>query len=313
MSDSLDLAGIITGTVTPFDSKDRIDWSALERHLDGLKSTGIKGLLANAMMAEGIHLTRPEREACLEFITRNVGSLPVIATIFGINTSEAADEAYRAAQLGAQALLVYPHPAFGGEPLNADIPVGYYRAIHERAGIPVIVFRAPAAAAPLIGLGVLKRLADVRGILGFKDSVADASLYEGPGTAFLSPDSPFKVFIDSDPVMLEYVRRGAYGAMSLCGTVVPDLYVHLFENAHTSGIEVLAEKLLPFANIIFRAPKRDFRARLKEALRQFGVLEEAGVRAPLPQLDARERAEIAGIVPELKRLRSQYQASVSHF
>jgi 4-hydroxy-tetrahydrodipicolinate synthase len=297
MSLNIDLAGVTTGVVTAFRPDGSLDWSSMERHIASLEGKGLKGLLANAMMAEGLHLSRAERESSLKFILSRVSSsLPVIATIFGANTEEAADEAYVAAQEGAQALLVFPHPAFGGQPLDPTVPVAYFNAIHQRSGLPVIAFRMPAATAPSLSLDVLERLADEKGMLGLKDSVADPSLYEGRGAALLDPEYPLKVFIDSDPVMLEYARRGVYGAMSISAAVFPEAYANMFRHCNDTYADRLSGHLSPFSELIFRAPKRDFRARLKEALRLQDVIQSSRVRAPLPQLKQSELDEVATIM-----------------
>jgi 4-hydroxy-tetrahydrodipicolinate synthase len=296
MSANLNLAGVTTGVVTAFQPDGSIDWLSMERHIDFLKRKGLKGVLANAMMAEGLHLTRAERESSLKFVLDRVdGELPVIATIFGANTDEAADEACIAARSGAQALLVFPHPAFGGQPLDPAIPVGYFRAIHQRSGLPIIVFRTSAATAPSFGLDVIERLADEKGVPGIKDSVADMSLYEGRGAALLSSDCPLKVFVDSDPVLLDYARRGVYGAMSISAAVFPQPYANLFHGSSEPRADELSSCLSGFANLVFRAPKRDFRARLKEALRSQGIVKSSFVRPPLSRLAQQELDEVVSV------------------
>jgi 4-hydroxy-tetrahydrodipicolinate synthase len=284
---------VTTGVMTAFNADESFDWASIERHIDFLRGSGIKALLANAMMAEGLHLTRQEREITLAFIASRVGtSLPLIATVYGANTAEAADEAYRAAHLGAQAVLVYPHPAFGGHPLDIDLPIAYFRAIHQRCGLPVIVFRTAAASAPSMGIDVIERLADEKGILGVKDSAADAALYEGRGAALLQSDSPVKIFIDSDPVMLDYVRRGAYGAMSLSAAVFPRAYSEMFSQSGSAQAAEVSQCLSTFAHLVSRLPKRNFRARLKEALQHRGIFSSSRVRPPLPGLSDVERSEV---------------------
>ena len=165
MSEIKTWSGIITGAVTPFaDDGDAVDWESYERHLHSLTGAGLVGLLINAMMSEGGHLSVNERVATLRFAVDRVGAkIPLIATIYGSNTSEAAAEAARAEQAGAAALLVFPHPAFGGEPLDTAMPAAYFAAIARASALPMIVFRTPATLGPTFGLEIMKRLCDVRG------------------------------------------------------------------------------------------------------------------------------------------------------
>ena len=131
-------AGVISGTVTPFTDTGTVDWDSLHRHLHRLASSGVTAILVNAAMAEGGHLTAQERDEVLSFAVREVGDrIPVVATVYGANTTDAAEQARRAAQLGARGLLVYPHPAFGGEPLD---PGGRDRA-QDRDGLPALPAR----------------------------------------------------------------------------------------------------------------------------------------------------------------------------
>lgn len=295
MSSFQNWAGVITGNVMPFTPAGNIDWASLEHHVDRLSRAGLIGLLANAMMAEGLHLTVAERAAVLRFMIEKVGGrVPVIATIFGINTAEAAEEAYQAARAGAQAVLVFPHPAFGGAPLDPQIPAAYFQAIWERASLPMIVFRLPGATAPSFDYECLKRLSEVPGVAAVKDTVADSNFYApGRGAEFLAADSPVKILIDDDAAMLRFLRLGAPGATSICATVDPERYVRLFESRNEQNADELDGKLRRFSAAVFHPPRRDFRARIKHALVLDGVLHDGGVRPPLPELGESERFAIA--------------------
>lgn len=287
-------SGIITGAVTPFTDADEIDWHSFERHLHRLAGANLTGLLVNAMMAEGGHLSPAERESTLKFAIERIGAkLPVIATIYGSNTSEAVAEAARAARLGASALLVFPHAAFGGTPLDPEMPALYFEAIWKAASLPMIVFRTPATLGPTFGIEVMKRLCDVPGVTAIKDSAAEADFYSGEGALFLTPDSPLKILIDSDLAILEFLRMGAHGATSICASVNPHAYVRLFETRNADKAARLQQKLVTFAQAVYAPPFRDFRARLKEALVLDGVFARSRVRAPLMDLSQEERARVA--------------------
>jgi 4-hydroxy-tetrahydrodipicolinate synthase len=293
-------SGIITGAVTPFSDDDKIDWKSYERHLDGLVGKGLIGLLINAMMSEGGHLSAAERDSTLRFAANRVGSrLPLIATIYGSNTSEAAAEAARAEKIGAAALLVFPHAAFGGVPLDPEMPAAYFTAIARASTLPMIVFRTPATLGPTFGIEIMKRLCDVPGVVAIKDSAAEADFYCGDGTVFMIPNSPLKILIDSDLAILDFLKRGAHGATSICACLDPRAYVQMFDNRHGASADALQRSLLPLARAVYAAPFRDFRARLKEVLVADGIFASARVRAPLMPLGNNERLAVL----EAKKLR----------
>jgi 4-hydroxy-tetrahydrodipicolinate synthase len=294
-------SGIITGAVTPFSDDGAIDWGSYERHLDELDGKGLTGLLVNAMMSEGGHLSEAERDDALRFAIGRVGAkLPVIATIYGANTDAAVAEAMRAEKAGAAALLVVPHPAFGGAPLDPEMPAAYFGAIARATALPMIVFRTPATLSPTFGIEIMKRLCDVPGVVAIKDSVAEADFYRGDGARFMTSDSPLKILIDSDLTILDFLKMGVHGATSICACLHPRAYVRMFDNRHHNIATGLQEALLPLANAVYAPPFRDFRARLKEILAARGIFATARVRPPLMSLTNEERAKMLTAVKSTK-------------
>jgi dihydrodipicolinate synthase/N-acetylneuraminate lyase len=57
------------------------------------------------------------------------------------------------------------------------------------------------------------------------------------------------------------------------------------------------------ADVVFDAPVANYRARLKEALRMLGVLEDASVRPPLRPLDDAERGRLEDTLVEVGLLK----------
>lgn len=288
-------AGVISGAVSPFNDEGGIDWDAFSAHLHHLAGAGFTGLLVNASMAEGGHLTPGERAETLSFAVREIGDrVPVLATVYGSHTAEAAEEARRAAGTGARGLLVYPHPAFGGEPLEPELPAAYFAEIWRAAGLPMIVFRTPASLAPTLDLPALLRLSEHPGVVAVKDSTGDLDFYAegGPGSQFLAADSPLRVLADHDPLLLPFLRAGAHGATVISSVVDPERYVELFDRRHTAAADRRFARVLRFAHAVYAQPFRDFRARLKEALHHDGVIATTHVRPPLLRLPPPERDRV---------------------
>ena len=297
-------SGLITGLITPFGSDGEIDWESLEGHLVYLSKSGITGLLTSAMMGEGGHLSSSERDAILKFTVERVrDGLPVIATIYGNNTREAAEEARRAAKIGAKGLLVFPHPSFGGLPLDPELPAAYFREIWNAANLPMVVFRTPDSLAPKFGLDVLTKLTEIPGVAAIKDSAAERDFYTAPSLSSLRQTSAVKVLIDCDPLMHEFMKLGADGATSICAAVYPDEYVAIVEPKHPDEAEKLVEVLRPFAEVVFSPPFRNFRARLKCALALKGIIANERVREPLLPLSNSERQAIERAVRHVEPLR----------
>ena len=294
MYNETSLSGIIGGAITPFEADFEVDWDSFESHLHQLAEGGLSALLINASMAEGSHLSAKERELTLSFAIEQVGSLvPVFATVYGHNTKAAQDEARLAEALGAQALLIYPHAAFGGEELDPDLPVRYFSAIAEVTSVPLIVFRTPSSLAPTFDFDVLSRLAQIDGVAAVKDSTGEVDFYRNEGAVFVAPGSPLKVLADHDPTLPEFLKLGVHGATVMSAVVDTEKWVELFNTGDGSETNARHKRLAEFARHVYDRPFRDFRARLKEALRLDGVIKNSTVRPPLTELTDHDRQAVA--------------------
>jgi dihydrodipicolinate synthase/N-acetylneuraminate lyase len=61
----------------------------------------------------------------------------------------------------------------------------------------------------------------------------------------------------------------------------------------------IGKRVQRLADVVFDAPVANYRARLKEALRMLGVLEDASVRPPLRPLDDGERRRLEDTLVEV--------------
>ena len=79
---------------------------------------------------------------------REVTDLPIVAGLAGPSTDAAVRQATDFKAAGADALLVFPIPAYLSVPLDPRVPVRYHEAIAE-VGLPMILFQLQPALAGL--------------------------------------------------------------------------------------------------------------------------------------------------------------------
>ena len=79
-------------------------------------------------------------------VVREVTDLPIVAGLAGPSTDAAVRQARDFKAAGADALLVFPIPAYLSEPLDVRVPVGYHEAIAD-VGLPMILFQLQPALA----------------------------------------------------------------------------------------------------------------------------------------------------------------------
>jgi 4-hydroxy-tetrahydrodipicolinate synthase len=282
----IDWSTVFTGAATPFSKDGSVDLQQFDRVISHLSNGGLGGIVVNAMLSEGGQLSLTERVTCVAEAARHDKRPALIATVYGSNTRDAVEEARLVAGAGADGLLIYPHPAFGGGTTDTDMIVEYYSAIHDVSGLPLIVFRTPGSLAPEFGIEALFALAQTPGVIAVKDSVADPDFYTGPAATFLTPNSPLKIMADNDVRLLTMLRRGAHGGMSMVAAIFPRAVADLARLRNHAGVSELERAIAPLASALAADPVRDFRARIKYLLLYAGVTTSADVRRPLREPSA---------------------------
>ena len=173
----LDLRGIIPATVTPMRPGGEVDEDNLRNYVRWLLAfPGLKGVAVNMDTGEGPQLLRDERRRILEIYAEETGGrLPVLAGIGAPNTDVACQLAQDARDAGASGVVVFPHPLFVGEPLPAEVPYEYHRAIADACNLPMVIFQLqPGLAGVLFSREALLKLASIPQVIAIKEASFDA-------------------------------------------------------------------------------------------------------------------------------------------
>jgi 4-hydroxy-tetrahydrodipicolinate synthase len=293
----ISLRGIIPATITPMTADFNVDEEALVEYINWISRFRIGGLAINVDSGEGPHLYREERKRILEIVVGIVkGKFPIIAGLPARFTQEAVELALEAKEAGADALLVFPIPAFSGLPLPADIPYQYHKTIGERADIPLVLFQLEQA---LGGVeyppSILLELIKIKQVIALKESLEDAKKFVSTAMILREAFRKITLLTGNDTFILEAFILGAEGALIGFATLATDLQIEMFElvqKRRYSEAKIIAERLQPLIDAIFAPPARNYRARTKEALVMLGVLKSAHVRPPLLPISATERKKL---------------------
>jgi len=298
---ALDLDGLIPATVLPMHADGSIDEPALREYMAWVVAQGPVALAINVDTGEGPHLTHDEKVRILN-IVRDVTDTPIVAGLAGPSTDAAVRQARDFKAAGADALLVFPIPAYLSSPLNPEVPVAYHAAIAE-VGLPLILFQLqPALAGVNYENDVLQAMAEVDGVVAIKEASFDARRFVD--TARLLEQLPKKITLltGNDNFILESFLLGATGALIGFGAVMTREQVDMiraWQDGRTDEAMALGRRVQRLADVVFAAPVGDYRVRLKECLRILGVLESADVRRPLLPISDQERAHLAAVLEEV--------------
>ena len=307
---ALDLDGLIPATVLPMHADGSIDEPALREYIACVVAQGPVALAINVDTGEGPHLTHDEKVRILN-IVRDVTDTPIVAGLAGPSTDAAVRQARDFKAAGADALLVFPIPAYLSSPLNPAVPVAYHAAIAE-VGLPLILFQLqPALAGVNYENDVLQAMAEVDGVVAIKEASFDARRFVD--TARLLEQLPKKITLltGNDNFILESFLLGATGALIGFGAVMTREQVDMiraWQDGRADEAMALGRRVQRLADVVFAAPVGDYRVRLKECLRILGVLESADVRRPLLPISDQERAHLANVLREVGLLSERVPA-----
>ncbi len=298
---ALNLDGLIPATVLPMDADGGIDEPALRSYIGWVVDQGPVALAINVDTGEGPHLTHDEKVRVLK-IVRDVTDIPIVAGLAGPSTRAAVSQARDFQAAGADALLVFPIPAYLSQPLDPRVPVAYHEAVAD-VGLPLILFQLqPALGGVNFEIDTLQAMAAVDGVVAIKEASFDARRFVD--TARLLEQLPRKITLltGNDNFILESFLLGATGALIGFGAVMTREQVDMiaaWQAGDTDTAMGLGRRVQRLADVVFAAPVGDYRVRLKECLRILGVLENAHVRRPLLPIGEAERAFLAGVLAEV--------------
>jgi len=293
----VDLRGIIPAIVTPMTNTGDLDLDQMRRYVGWLVEQGPVALAVNVDTGEGPHLTADEKRQTLETVAEAAnGRCLAVAGIAGPSTAQAVANAQAAQKAGADAMLIFPIPAFLGQPLNPEVPYRYHAAIAEAVDLPLILFQLqPALGGVLYGIEVLHRLIEIPSVVAIKEAAFDAMRFLQVKAALESASRRITLLTGNDNFIFESFVLGAEGALlgfSTIGTREQVAMLAAVKRSDFAAGQELGRRLQPLADVIFAPPVTDYRARTKEALQMLGVIETTTVRPPLLPVSEAERVTI---------------------
>jgi 4-hydroxy-tetrahydrodipicolinate synthase len=291
----LDLRGLIPATPLPLTADHALDEPAMRGFIRWLLAfDGLKAVAANMDTGEGPHLSRDERRRVVEIYAEEVsGRVPLLAGIAARYTAEAVELARDAHAAGADGVVVFPIPAFAGEPLPSAIPYEYHRAIARAVPLPMVLFQLqPALAGALFSRETLLRLIEIDNVLAIKEASFDAVRFAETRRILDEAPRRIQLLTGNDNFIYESFVLGADGALIGFGAIAVAEQVEMLrllaERRYDDAARINDAVVQPLADAMFAPPVRNYRARLKEALRLLGVLPRATMRPPLLDLDDAE-------------------------
>lgn len=217
MTDDIDFTGVFPAMCTPFDEDERIDFETLQTDAQRLERAGVDGLVPVGSTGESATLTHEEHVQVVDAVIDAVEDVPVIAGTGSNNTREALELSERAADAGADGLLLIS--PYYNKPEQRGL-VEHYRTIADAVDVPQIVYNVPSRTGRTIEPDTAVELASHENIAGYKAASGDLGLIGE--IAERTADEDFAVLSGDDALTLPMLSVGATGAISVAANIEPE-------------------------------------------------------------------------------------------
>ena len=290
MSSDFAPTGVFPIAPTPFLDNGDLDLDGMKRVLDCMIDQSVDGICILANYSEQFLLSDDERDALLRLCVEHVaGRVPVIATCSHFSTRLAAARARRAAEVGAQMLMMMP--PYHGTGLRADEKgmLEHFAAVADASRLPIVVQDAPLSGVAM-SVPFLVRLArEVPLARWFKIEVPQAAaklraLVEAGGPSLIvGPwDGEESITLMAD------LDAGANGTMP--SAMIPDLIKPVFAAYRAGRRDEAAAGYGRILSLINYENRQCGLRATKAVMAEGGVIRSEAVRHPLERLHPATRA-----------------------
>jgi 4-hydroxy-2-oxoglutarate aldolase len=163
------LHGIYAPIATPF-AGGEIAYDKLGKNLDFWLGSDLEGIVVMGSNGEFVLLSPAEKEELMRFVcARAKGKKPVIAGTGAESTAETMRLNNKAAEAGADAVLIVTPNYYKGE-MTDPVLARFYTDVADKSPLPVILYNMPRNAGINISAKLAVDLAKHPNIIGIKDS-----------------------------------------------------------------------------------------------------------------------------------------------
>jgi 4-hydroxy-tetrahydrodipicolinate synthase len=278
-----ELRGVLTAMATPFEPGGAVDEAMARKLAAYLIEHGSHGVVVAGSTGEAATLDDEEHIALLAAIVDEIGDEATVICGTGTNdTRHSVELTKAAAEAGADGALVvtpyYNKPTFPG--IRA-----HYEAIAAAVpGLPLIAYNIPSRVVIDVGPAELAELARIDGVVAVKQA-NNSELQQVEGLALLA---------GNDDVFLRTLELGGAGGILVASHLIGPRMREIWDAAQAGDLERARE--------IDRTLRSAYDAMglvtnpipLKAALEMTGLIPHGGLRLPLYELDADQRATVRG-------------------
>jgi 4-hydroxy-tetrahydrodipicolinate synthase len=287
--------GVIPPLVTPLTKEGKLDERALRLMINHLIANGLHGVFPAGTTGEFYGLTDDEyRELLMITVDEVKGRVPVYAGVNHITTRGAVRLTEIAEECKVDALSILT-PMFI-TPTQEDL-IRHYETIAKSTALPILIYNNKPKTGVDMFPPTVAKLADVKNIIGVKDSTGDMTNTEE--YLRLTKGKDFHVMMGRDTLIYAALCYGASGAIASCSNVAPRIAADIYDKYMAGDREGALEAQFKLAPLRIAFNLGTFPAVIKEGLAMQGI-DVGCCYEPVGPLKEHERESLRKILKELE-------------
>ena len=292
--------GVMPALTTKFDQADGLDLALFEKNLHAQLEAGVSGVILGGTLGEASTLTAKEKETltakALELVA---GKVPVVLNIAEASTADAVRAAGRAAEIGANGLMLLPPMRY--KPTKREART-YLQAVAEATTLPIMIYNNPVDYGTEVTLDMFEALMDrCPNIQAVKESTRDVSNVTRLRNHF---GDRLKILCGVDTLAMESLLMGADGWVAGLVCAFPRETVAVYALSRAGEVEKAREIYRWFMPLLELDINPQLVQNIKLAETMVGLGSEQ-VRPPRLPLAGGERDRVLSIIEHALKSRPQ--------
>lgn len=288
--------GIILPVVTPVDERGRFSEARYRRLMKHWLLHGVHGIFPFGTTGEFYAFDEDVLRQMIELsLEVGEGRIQVYAGANHITPGGAIRLARLAEAAGAAALSVLT-PMFVSQ--TQDELYHYYKTISEGTRLPILIYDNRPKTNVYVQPETAARLAELKNIVGIKDSTGDMSNTEALLRLTRHRDD-FHVLMGRDTMILAGLHYGCTGAITSCGNIAPAVAVAIYEQFRAGNYQAALAAQDQLSQLRAATSLGTFPGVIKEGLRMIG-LDAGDCMPPILPLGEGERQRLRQVLTDMR-------------
>jgi 4-hydroxy-tetrahydrodipicolinate synthase len=282
--------GVWIPLVTPF-LNDQIDYDSFQKLIDLYIGKGVSGLIPLATTGESPAIEEDEFEVMIEkTLEFNRGRVPIFVGVGGNYTKKVLKQLKIVEKYKVDGILsVTPY-------YNRPDQNGIYQhflKLSESTDLPIVIYNIPYRTGRNIENATIYKLAQLKNIVGLKDSCGDL---KQTTELLLHPPADFSILTGEDALLYTTLTLGGAGGILASAHLATEVFVDVYKLIQANNHQAALEKwrtLSEFIPLLFGEPNP---APIKYCLQQQGLIRSLEIRLPLTEISDGLKAKLAEFI-----------------